>query len=111
MERVKLSMQALCNSNKDAEVKLSVHNEFGVELNEVKTTVNEIANGKHVLQAADNTSLTIVDFKQFIVPTFVDYLRSGWNISLVCAIDYTASNGNSSSPSSLHYLGPQNQYE
>ena len=30
---------------------------------------------------------------------------------MVAAIDYTGSNGNPSSPSSLHYLGPDNQYE
>ena len=41
----------------------------------------------------------------------MDYLRGGWAISLCCAIDYTGSNGNPTSPSSLHYLGPQNQYE
>jgi len=33
-----------------------------------------------------------------VVPTFVDYLRSGWQISLVCAIDYTGSNGDPSTP-------------
>lgn len=42
---------------------------------------------------------------------FVDYLRSGWAISLVVAIDYTASNGAPSTQESLHYLGPNNQYE
>lgn len=26
-------------------------------------------------------------------PSFVDYLRSGWQISLVAAVDYTGSNG------------------
>ena len=41
----------------------------------------------------------------------MDYLRAGWAVSLVAAIDYTASNGNPSSTSSLHYLGGNNQYE
>jgi hypothetical protein len=50
-------------------------------------------------------------FELRVLPTFVDYLRSGWSISFVCAIDYTGSNGVPSSPSSLHYLGPNNQYE
>ena len=35
---------------------------------------------------------------------------SGWKISMTVAIDYTASNGSFSSPSSLHHLGPGNQY-
>ena len=48
----------------------------------------------------------------FTRPTFIDYLRSGWQISLVAAIDYTASNGEPSSKSSLHYIGKRpNQYE
>lgn len=44
-------------------------------------------------------------------PTFVDYLRSGWQISLVAAIDYTGSNGLYREVSSLHFMGPSNQYE
>ncbi|CDW79754.1 UNKNOWN [Stylonychia lemnae] len=44
-------------------------------------------------------------------PTFIQYLQSGWGINLSIAIDYTGSNGNPSWPSSLHYLGDQNQYE
>jgi hypothetical protein len=41
----------------------------------------------------------------------VDYLRSGWQIGLTVAIDYTASNGDPNTPSSLHFLGGANQYE
>jgi hypothetical protein len=44
-------------------------------------------------------------------PSFIDYLRSGWQINLHVAIDFTASNGESSLVSSLHYLGEFNQYE
>jgi len=47
------------------------------------------------------------------VPTFLDYLRGGCEISMVTAIDFTASNGNPQNPSSLHHIDPQhpNQYE
>jgi len=44
-------------------------------------------------------------------PTFVDYLRAGWQVSLTAAVDYTASNGEPSNPQSLHFMGPNNQYE
>jgi hypothetical protein len=44
-------------------------------------------------------------------PSFIDYLRSGWQINLHVAIDFTASNGESSMANSLHYLGNFNQYD
>ena len=60
----------------------------------------------------DATSYNFTQVSVFIRPTFLDYLRSGWQISLVGAIDYTASNGNPSNPSSLHFQGNRpNQYE
>ena len=43
-------------------------------------------------------------------PNFVDYLRSGWQISLSVAIDFTASNGQVHDPTSLHSLDDKNQY-
>ena len=52
--------------------------------------------------------MSVSNFSVFVKPTFVDYLRSGWAVSLVAAIDYTASNGNPSTKSSLHYLGATN---
>jgi hypothetical protein len=45
------------------------------------------------------------------VPNFVDYLRSGWGISLMVAIDFTGSNGEINDPKSLHYMNAFNQYE
>ena len=44
-------------------------------------------------------------------PSFVDYLRSGWGISLCVAIDFTGSNGDPKDHDSLHYLGANNQYD
>ena len=47
--------------------------------------------------------------------SFADYLKSGWNINMTVAVDYTASNGNITNRNSLHYLSDneleQNQYE
>ncbi len=47
-------------------------------------------------------------------PSFMEFLRSGWAISLSVAIDFTASNGEPHDPRSLHYIsGPTqlNAYE
>ena len=35
--------------------------------------------------------------------SFLDYISGGCQINLVCAIDYTASNGDPRSPKSLHF--------
>lgn len=43
----------------------------------------------------------------------MDYLRSGLELNLIVAIDFTGSNGSPHAPSSLHYLSPTqlNQYQ
>lgn len=50
-----------------------------------------------------------------IVPeySFLDYLAGGCQLNLMIAVDYTASNGNPATPTSLHYIDPSgrlNQY-
>ena len=58
------------------------------------------------------TTLHITNVEKRQRNNFLDYLASGWQIGLVAAIDYTASNGNIKYPWSLHYSGPiPNQYE
>ena len=80
-------------------------------INEVQLTVNQIEGGSHSHVANGGSQFVLSDWELFERPTLVDYLRGGWGISVVGAIDYTASNGNPSSSSSLHYLGTNNQYE
>lgn len=36
-------------------------------------------------------------------PNFLSILRSGWQLSISCSIDFTASNGELSDPDSLHF--------
>lgn len=52
--------------------------------------------------------VTFTHYSMFETPSFVDYLRSGWQISLVAAVDYTGSNGPYTQPGSLHFMGPSN---
>lgn len=80
----------------------------GHELNCIKVSINDLVNGKLRHTAGANATFAIEQFEIRVMPSFVDYLRSGWAISLVCAIDYTGSNGAPTSPSSLHFLGPGN---
>ena len=52
------------------------------------------------------------DLQIYKKPTFLDYLRSGIQLNLITAVDFTASNGHQTDPHSLHYLSERmNQYE
>ena len=43
--------------------------------------------------------------------TFLDYIAGGTDIQLMAAIDFTASNGDPSYPTSLHFRSPEgNEY-
>jgi hypothetical protein len=76
---------------------------------QVVTNVNDMESKKS-FDVETGSSLVLLSTFIFDKPSFVDYLRSGVQVSLVGAVDYTASNGNPSNPQSLHYLGPGNQY-
>ncbi|KAL4235385.1 Copine-9 [Mactra antiquata] len=56
--------------------------------------------------------LMVMECRVEIVPSFLDYLQGGVDMNFTVAIDFTASNGNPSSPTSLHYYDPYrpNQY-
>ncbi|XP_074478750.1 copine-3-like isoform X2 [Sebastes fasciatus] len=43
--------------------------------------------------------------------TFLDYIMGGCQINFTIAIDFTGSNGNPSTPQSLHYINPQGYNE
>lgn len=44
-------------------------------------------------------------------PTFVDYLAGGLQMNFVVAVDFTASNGDPTLPTSLHYMNPYSPNE
>ena len=106
-----ISIGDLCAGNKSARIRFVILTRERRELHSVTTTVDDIVGGSLIHQAGEGCSVQISDFEIYVKPTFVDYLRSGWGLSLANAIDYTASNGNPSTPSSLHFMGPNNQYE
>ena len=54
---------------------------------------------------SNNAQLNLRDIQVYDVPSFIEFLSAGWQISLTCAIDYTLSNGDPKSPGSLHYWG------
>uniref|UniRef100_H3ANN3 Copine family member 9 n=1 Tax=Latimeria chalumnae TaxID=7897 RepID=H3ANN3_LATCH len=51
-------------------------------------------------------TVTLLSFKVESEYTFVDYIKGGTQLNFTVAIDFTASNGNPSQPTSLHYMNP-----
>lgn len=56
-------------------------------------------------------TITFKKFELYGNPSMPEYIKDGWKISLMSAIDFTASNTDPCFPSSLHYINPANPYE
>ena len=112
MPHQEISLGPLCGGNKDARIKFAVMNpNSNREFNSAITTIADLERGQCTLNVGGNATLNVDNFEVRVKPSFVDYLRAGWEVSLTVAIDYTASNGNPSDPSSLHFMGANNAYE
>ncbi|KAM3142693.1 hypothetical protein pb186bvf_005077 [Paramecium bursaria] len=94
-------------------------NNFQVELYEannkfidsVEINVDFLKNG--VVSFNGQSGQVLFVFEGFIakqLPSFTDFIRGGTQLNLVLAVDFTGSNGDPRQPSSLHYIGGQNQY-
>jgi hypothetical protein len=107
LPEVTLPLGTLCNADKSSRIKFAIVSRTGVEFYAFITTIDDLQAGRTTISSLSkpNTTIFINDFLIYQKPSFVDYLRAGWAISLVAAIDYTASNGNPSEPRSLHFLG------
>lgn len=99
----------LCNADKSARIKFVIQDREGARIyNEAETSIDQLLSGNTQLAAGNGCTMTVGNLQVFVRPTLVDYLRSGWSISMVGAIDYTASNGEPSNPNSLHFMGGNN---
>ena len=128
---MELSLSSLCNADQHRPLRLSVQdwNRSGSHslIGEVDTSVHLL------LQLGAGAELPLVNPKKktnkknyedsgkLVVrscvletrPSFLDFIQGGMELSFTVAVDFTASNGNPSSPSSLHYNDPSgkpNQY-
>ena len=82
------------------------------------STVNRMLQGQdRTIQTSDQKgkstgTININKIQSIVDYDIVDYLRSGVSINFAVGIDFTASNGDPKSKSSLHYLsGEPNQYQ
>ncbi|EFO93889.1 CRE-GEM-4 protein [Caenorhabditis remanei] len=133
---VQINTQALCGKNLDRPILIECfdHEKFKKQddiIGTSQTTLNELLteggktgstlqipliNEKKKTKKSkyrNSGILKIWNAKIIIEPTFLDFISGGTQLDFSVAVDFTASNGNPSTPSSLHYMasGVPNQYE
>ncbi|GMF48061.1 unnamed protein product [Phytophthora fragariaefolia] len=126
-QQATMSMQTLCNGNLSRLLKFECmdwqkngkHQFIGsctIKAAEFVTgeirkmeLINPVKQKKKGKKYTNSGVLVLEQIEIFKCHTFVEYLRGGCEISLIVGIDYTASNGNPSDPSSLHYIGASHQ--
>ncbi|KAF5902587.1 copine-8-like [Clarias magur] len=103
----KISVRALCNGDYDRAIKIEVYDwdrDGGHDyIGEFKTSYRELSKGQSQFTVWEVTLLScLID----VEVTFLDYIKGGTQLNFTVAIDFTASNGNPSQPTSLHYMNP-----
>lgn len=119
-----LSVQAICNFDREKPIKVECFDwdrigshdfigQFHTNFSELITVekVFELRNPKEKNKVSGHIQVILSEITT--EATFIDFLREGVQISLIVAIDFTASNGSFDSPGSLHFISPecQNEYE
>ena len=121
-KRFSIPMNALCNGELQTPIVLSI---FDYRSGKLDVLNGSTTLAVQTLMENQGTKFPLLDNRKEIgyikinqidivqKPTFVDYLRSGLQLNLVTAIDFTASNRDPRDPQSLHHLNPNqlNQYE
>ncbi|XP_026641314.1 copine-5 isoform X3 [Microtus ochrogaster] len=102
-----IPVRALCNGDYDRTIKVEVYDwdrdgshDF---IGEFTTSYRELARGQSQFNIYE---VTLLSFAVESESTFLDYIKGGTQINFTVAIDFTASNGNPSQSTSLHYMSP-----
>ncbi|XP_043932344.1 copine-9 [Protopterus annectens] len=120
-----IPVRALCNGDFDRTVKVDVfdwerdgNHDF---IGEFTTSYRELSRGQNQFNVYEvinpkkkgkkkkyinSGTVTLLSFTVDSEYTFVDYIKGGTQLNFTVAIDFTASNGNPSQPTSLHYMNP-----
>ncbi|NXT16827.1 CPNE5 protein, partial [Prunella fulvescens] len=120
-----IPVRALCNGDHDRAIKVEVYDwdrdgshdfigEFTTSYRELAQgqshfNVYEVVNPRKKMKKKkylNSGTVTLLSFAVEAEHTFLDYIRGGTQLNFTVAIDFTASNGNPSQPTSLHYLSP-----
>jgi len=112
-----MTVQELCGGNTAARcVKMQVAS-AGKEIAYCHVSVDDLLRkNSFPLKSASGRAagtLCIVYYNLTEEASFLDCFQDGWELSTIMAIDYTASNGNPSTTTSLHHVeaGKLNEYE
>ncbi|XP_078054066.1 copine-5 isoform X3 [Mustelus asterias] len=120
-----IPVRALCNGDYDRTIKVEVYDwdrdgshdfigEFTTSYRELargqsQFNVYEVINPKKKIKKkkyVNSGTVTLLSFTVESEHTFLDYIKGGTQINFTVAIDFTASNGNPSQSTSLHYMNP-----
>jgi hypothetical protein len=111
-------LENLCNSDIDLPLIFEVwsyqssgdHRIYGRVTGSVRQLLDQQGCELDIIKKQGNAfgTMTFDKFQLIERPSMMDYLRSGWVISLSVAVDFTASNGELSESTSLHYIDPHN---
>ncbi|XP_073176111.1 copine-5 isoform X3 [Lepidochelys kempii] len=120
-----IPVRALCNGDYDRTIKVEVYDwdrdgshdfigEFTTSYRELargqsQFNVYEVVNPKKKMKKKkyiNSGTVTLLSFTVESEYTFLDYIKGGTQINFTVAIDFTASNGNPSQSTSLHYMNP-----
>jgi len=127
----RIPMTTLCNGDPERPLKIEIfdYEKSGKHhfMGQVETSVTGMVKGNgmamFVLEPelaakkkgyTNSGTLTATNVMVEAHPTFADFVTGGCEISLVVAVDFTASNGSPSDPSSLHFIhggGAYNPYQ
>ncbi|XP_034718586.1 copine-3-like isoform X2 [Etheostoma cragini] len=125
-----ISLQSLCGGDVERPIKIDCfdHHVNGSHdlIGSFKSTLAEMQMGTHISPAEfacispkklkktnyKNSGVICINHCQVVKEyTFLDYIMGGCQINFTIAIDFTGSNGNPSSPQSLHYINPEGYNE
>ncbi|KAJ7317160.1 hypothetical protein JRQ81_003322 [Phrynocephalus forsythii] len=106
-----IPVRSLCNGDYDSHDFIG---EFATSYRELSRaqsqfTVYEVSNPRKKCKKkkyVNSGTVTLLSFTVQSEYTFVDYIRGGTQLNFTVAIDFTASNGIPSQPTSLHYMSP-----
>jgi len=111
-EPFEIKVRKLCNGDYHRPIKAQVISRMRFKeklIGECQFTLDELISQERREFALNNPAkdktqghLTFDRFNLVEKPSFLDYLKGGTELAVMCAIDFTSSNGDPNSPESLH---------